>query len=114
MRGMMYFLILTLVLAVSLAVDGVKAVPNPVSDAEIVHFIAKGVGIKDVQVQIYDLSGREVFASGWVAGQTFEWNLMGDRGQLVANGVYLYIVAVRGFSENKLVQSKVKKLVVLR
>jgi hypothetical protein len=104
---------LTIGKAMPLQVDRVLSIPNPVRSGEV-RFTVEGRGIKDIQVQIYDLSGREVFSSGWVAGETFEWSLMSSHGQLVANGVYLYIVTVRGFDEGELVKSGVKKLVVLR
>ncbi|MCR4404508.1 MAG: PKD domain-containing protein [Candidatus Acetothermia bacterium] len=96
-----------------LKVERVRAFPNPARSREV-RFIAEGQGIKEVEVRVYDLSGREVFNSGWVAGPTFEWNLMGNRGRLVASGVYLYILAIRGFGRDELVQSGLKKLVILR
>lgn len=100
--------------ATPLRVDRVLSIPNPVRNGGSVRFLVEGQGIKGVQVRIYDLSGGEVFGSGWVAGETFEWNLMSNRGRVVANGIYLYIVTIRGFGEDKLVRSSVKKLVVLR
>jgi hypothetical protein len=105
---------LTIGQAMPLQVDRVLSFPNPVRDKDGVKFLVEGQGIKDIQLRVYDLSGREVFSSGWVMGQTFEWNLMSNRGQPVANGVYLYTVTVRGFSKDELVRSSVRKLVVLR
>jgi len=69
--------------------------------------------VKIIQVEIYDLAGKKVFASGTILGNTFEWHLQNNLGEVVANGVYLYIVTARGF-DGKLVRSEVKKLIVLR
>ena len=105
---------LTIGRAMPLRVERVLSIPNPVKSGDSVRFVADGRGIKEIKVQVYDLAGRQIFASGWVAGETFEWNLMSNRGRPVANGVYLYIVTVRGFGEGELIRSKAKKLVVLR
>jgi PKD repeat protein len=92
-----------------LRVKEVRSTPNPASSA--VRFIVIGEGIKEIQVQIYDLSGRMVFMSGWVENG-FVWHLQNNDGKRLANGVYLYIVTVRGFYGE--VISKVGKLVILR
>jgi PKD repeat protein len=96
-----------------LKVERILSFPNPVR-GQGVRFAIEGQGIKELQVRVYDLSGREIFNSGWVAGMSFEWKLFSSRGQPVANGLYLYVVAVRGFGRNEMVQSGVRKLVVLR
>jgi GH25 family lysozyme M1 (1,4-beta-N-acetylmuramidase) len=76
-------------------------------------FAAVGDGIASLQVELFDLSGRKVFDSGEVQGNTFIWNLQNNAGRWLANGVYLYVVRVRGFN-GELYVSEVKKLVVLR
>jgi PKD repeat protein len=96
-----------------LKVERILSFPNPVR-GQGVRFAIEGQGIKELQVRVYDLSGREIFNSGWVAGMSFEWKLMSSRGQPVANGLYLYVVAVRGFGKDEMAQSGVRKLVVLR
>jgi hypothetical protein len=69
-------------------------------------------GVKDFSVMIFDLSGRLVFRSDWVQNG-FTWNLLDSRGQPLANGVYLYVVRVRGF-DGREYASEVRKLVILR
>jgi len=76
-------------------------------------FVVEGTGITAIQVKIFDLSGKQVLNSGYVNGQAFEWHLMNDQGEAVANGVYLYLVTVRGY-DGQVITSQVKKLVILR
>ena len=78
-----------------------------------IRFEALGAGIEQIQVQVFNLAGAEIFNSGPVAGTTLEWNLLNDQGRIVANGVYLYIVTVKG-SDGKALRSEVEKLIVLR
>jgi hypothetical protein len=85
--------------------------PNPVRDRAL--FKAEGVGIESVRVLIYDLAGRNVFASGWQDGRTVEWDCTNDDGEILANGVYLYTMLVRGFGGTQK-KSPVGKLVLLR
>lgn len=99
--------------AMPLRVDHVLSIPNPVRSGDSVRFIVEGQGIEDIQVEIFDLSGRGVFSSGWVDGETFEWHLMNSQGEALANGVYLYMVRVRGF-DDRIITSRVMKLVILR
>lgn len=77
------------------------------------QFVAHGTGIQDMQVQIYGLGGNRVFDSGFVASNTLNWHGLNDNGTVVANGVYLYVVTVRGFN-GEIVRSEVNKLVILR
>jgi hypothetical protein len=99
---------------VPLAVRGIKVFPTPVSDAESVQFLVEGRAIRGLQVQVYDLDGRKVFTSPEIEGENrLSWNLLNDQGQTVANGVYLYLVTVRGFN-GEIYVSRVQKMVVLR
>lgn len=60
-----------------------------------------------------NLAGKRGFDSGFAAGKTLQWNLLNTKGSVVANGVYLYVVTVRGFDDTEL-KSEVHKLVILR
>jgi len=80
---------------------------------QVLSFIVEGVGIRSVEVEIFNLAGRRVFASGEGPGNRFEWRLQNDQGKVLANGVYLYVVTVRGFNE-RIIRSPVKKLVILK
>jgi len=94
------------------AVESVENVPNPIRDVHTTRFTVKGVGIEEICVNIYDQTGLLVFTSGWQANG-YDWHVESSDGETLANGVYLYVVAVRG--ENGEVQvTEVKKLVIFR
>lgn len=78
-----------------------------------VEFAIDGQGISSAQLEVFDLRGRNVFDSGEVQGNTFTWSLQNNAGQWLANGVYLYVVRVRGFNGEEYM-SEVRKLVILR
>jgi len=62
---------------------------------------------------VFNLAGQRVYESGFVPSSTLGWNLLNQRGERVANGVYLYVVTAKGF-DGVVIRSKAKKLVVLR
>ena len=66
-----------------------------------------------VELQIYDLAGQAVYASGPLQGRTLQWDLQNNAGQLVANGVYLYRLIVWD-AAGRVSYSPLKKLIVLR
>jgi parallel beta-helix repeat protein len=72
----------------------------------------QGQGIAGVQLQVYDLSGR-VVADQSASGASLRWNGLSSLGRTLANGVYLYVVTVKGY-DGKVVNSEVRKLVILR
>jgi len=92
--------------------DGNLLRPNPVREAPAV-FHVEGTDIAYISIDIYDLSGKRVFTSGWRGGNTVEWQLRNDEGELLANGIYLYIVQVKT-TDNEERRSSVRKLAVLR
>jgi hypothetical protein len=75
-----------------------------------IRFIATGHGIQDLQVQVYAITGKSIYQSGWQSNG-FTWTLDSQNGQHVANGVYLYTVTVRG-ENNKIVKTKLQKLII--
>jgi hypothetical protein len=78
-----------------------------------IEFAIDGQGVSSAQVEVFDLKGRKVFDSGEVQDNTFTWNLQNNAGQRLANGVYLYVVRVRGF-KGEVYVSEVRKLVIVR
>jgi hypothetical protein len=72
----------------------------------------EGRGIVSSELKLYNLSGQLVLdAQG--AGNRLSVATLDRNGRPLANGVYLYTVTVRGF-DGKVIQSEVKKLVLLR
>lgn len=72
----------------------------------------RGEGIESVQVQLFNLSGRKLIDQ-MSAGATLTVPLVNDEGQRLANGVYLYIVTVRGW-DGQIIRSEIRKLAILR
>lgn len=75
-------------------------------------FEAQGYNIEGVQVQVYNLSGKQVF-SAEAAGNSLSWNGLSSDGRRLANGVYLYVMTVKG-TYGDVVQTKVQKLAIVR
>jgi curli biogenesis system outer membrane secretion channel CsgG len=67
----------------------------------------------EIQLQIYDLSGRKVFDSGRVSGHALTWKAQNAVGEPVANGIYVYVVTARTL-DGRILKSEVKKLAILR
>jgi len=74
-------------------------------------FNVAGQGIENMSVEIFSLSGDQVFSQE-AAGTSLSWNQMTTTGAPVANGTYLYTVTVEGVGSS--VTSEVQKLVVIR
>jgi hypothetical protein len=75
--------------------------------------MADGQGIQEIQVQVFNLAGREVYNSGFVTGSKLYWNGLINDGRRLANGVYLYVITYRR-EDGTILRSEVKKLVILR
>ena len=71
-----------------------------------------GASVAGLSVQVYDLSGAAVFEKT-TSGTTLTFRGLSSDGQPLANGVYLYVITVRG-SDGQTLSSEVKKLVLLR
>ncbi len=96
-----------------LKVDSVFAHPNPVTVSDQMTFTVQGSGIEAIQVEVFDLSGHQVYQSGFVPGSSLIWRPVNQDGTLLANGVYLYLVSVRGGIDRQ-IYDKAKKMVILR
>lgn len=94
--------------SVPLSVRRVLAQPT----GSAMRFTAQGEGIAMTHVQVFALSGRLVYDSGSVLGTTVTWDLQSDRGQPLANGVYLYVITVQGYDGQ--ITRHVSKLVVFK
>ena len=77
-------------------------------------FSAQNTNTTHMQVEIYGLNGKLIHDSGEVRGTKLRWNLRDQNARPVANGVYLYVVTVRGPDGMTLLHSTVKKMIVLR
>jgi hypothetical protein len=93
-----------------LSLEAVLLMVNPTTHTTT--FVAHGDGITSMGVEIYDLNGQRIFSRE--TGRTrLVWNLSVQSGQPVANGVYLYVMTVRG-ANGETLRSEAKKLLILR
>jgi hypothetical protein len=82
--------------------------------SDSVQFQALGSGLQRIQVQVFDLNGKPVFDSGFVAGSRLVWNLSHSRGeQISVNGAYFYVLTAQGQAGN-VVRSGLRKLALIR
>jgi len=82
-------LVLTIGVLISLLVIGsTERDFTATSYADVIRFEAEGVAT--LQVQIFDLSGRELWDSGVVSGQMVDWDRTNEWGERLAYGAYLY------------------------
>lgn len=76
------------------------------------EFTVQGVGIAETVIELFTLAGTRIRQAA-ERGQSVTLTLADERGRILANGVYLYVVTVRGWDGREL-HSTVRKLVVLR
>jgi uncharacterized repeat protein (TIGR01451 family) len=79
----------------------------------VIRFRAQGMGIAEISVHVFNLAGNAVFVSSWQQGTELDWPALTGDGRPLANGVYLYVISVRGW-DGSLVRSRIQKLVILR
>ena len=91
------------------SLDGVRMLNLP----HRMFFTASGTGIEEIRVQVFNIQGQAVLDSGYRSGTTLAWNKRFANGQTLANGVYFYIVTVRGAGDQP-VRSEIKKFIVMR
>lgn len=91
---------------ISLSVAAIQAVATP----QAVYFRALGQGIKEIAVELFDLSGRAIYRSGWQKNNLF-WAYQTERAERVAPGVYLYSMSVKGY-DGTVIKTELRKLVV--
>ena len=81
--------------------------------SDSIEFVLNGLEAQASQLQVFDLAGGIIFTGSWVTSVRPRWNLLDNQGQPVPNGVYLYVIAARGFDEH-VRQIGPRKLVILR
>jgi hypothetical protein len=91
-----------------LTVTDVKALVT----AQALYLQVVGQGIKDWQVQIFDLRGKIIYASLWQSNG-WAWDLRDNHGLYVPGGVYFYVVTVRDW-QGEITKTRLKKLLIGR
>jgi hypothetical protein len=77
-----------------------------------VEFTVQGAGIAATTVELFTLAGARLLTAT-APGTHVVLGLVNDQGGALANGVYLYVVTVRGW-DGSVRRSEVRKLVVMR
>lgn len=77
-----------------------------------VNVTVHGSGISEIEVSVFNLAGAKVFDQA-ASGNTLEFKMMNNQGEILANGVYLYRIRVIGIN-GEIVRSGVRKLVILK
>jgi hypothetical protein len=94
------------------SVSTVLATPNPMRQGQAIHFMAEGTGIKETRVTVFTLHGQRVYDEQKPSHRLL-WNLQDAHHRPISNGVYLYVVQVKGLDGQRLV-TRVQKLVIAR
>lgn len=100
---------------IPLSVTKIGFSPNPMGREAQAALRVEGTGIEGLRLQVFDLSGRVVFdreTSNGLTSLVFDGLDQRTKAPL-ANGVYLYVVTVKGWN-GELVRAPVQKLVILR
>ncbi len=95
-------------LLVPLRVEGLQTTVR----AGQLYIEAQGIGIESLRLQLFDLRGSLVI-DRTRAGHALTIPLVTDTGRELANGVYLYVVTVRGF-DGHVMRTEIQKIVILR
>lgn len=90
----------------ALEIEAIELLPSYIVEQESVLFDVKGQGIQDIKIKVFNLEGEQVFESERVFGNLFEWKIRDNRGELLSNGFYSYIIEARGFKGEVLKSSK--------
>src|SRR5262249_15133430 len=79
--------------------------------ADSIYFLVAGHGaLKDLRIEVFDLRGKSVYMSEWQPNG-FAWHLEAKHGKHLLNGVYLYVVTVRG-QNGEVAKMKLQKVVI--
>ena len=86
--------------------------PNPVKDwAKIVVSHDRPETVLKIGVEVFDIAGRKIWSFSQSSVGDVNWDLMGNNGQKVKSGLYLYRVAIQ--TTNAEISSKTNKMIIV-
>jgi len=88
-----------------------KVKPVAMQTPSGIHFSVDALGVEELQVTIYDLSGQVILDANQ-QGNALSWHLLNNRSQRVSNGVYLYSVQAKLLG-GSWTRTQIKKIVVM-
>ncbi len=74
--------------------------------------LPSGLNAQEIEVQVFDLAGNVIFSTGMMHPNELRKQFLDARALQAPNGVYMYVVTVRG-EQNRNWRSEVKKLIIL-
>ena len=92
-------------------VKSFSASPNPIKSNQQVTFRAWGSQVDQVRVKVFNTVGAQVYDSNFQNGSTVSWNLVGNSGEKLSNGLYLFSVSAKIGGEIQ--NSGVRRLLVI-
>ena len=81
------------------------------NNTRAMSFAVEGFSATSMSMSVFDLNGN-VVASQRASGNSLAWNLRTNQGQVVANGVYFYVITAQ--SSDGMWQSEVRKIAIVR
>jgi len=69
--------------------------------------------VQALRVEVFDLSGRGIWASGWRPGTRLSWRFAAPPASVPANGLYVYVVTVKR-ADGRLLRLPPQKLLLMR
>jgi hypothetical protein len=75
-------------------------------------FVAQGQ-VASMNVEVFNLLGQKVYESGLSTGSALRWNLRTSAGAPLANGIYFYVVTLKG-ADGRVSHQLVKMALILR
>ena len=84
-----------LIVAGEFDVDRFYAAPNPFEDVVTFSFAGQGLA-ETFAVSVYDLAGRRLWTGEDANVLGIMWDGRNERGDLIANGAYVYVIAASG------------------
>jgi len=86
--------------------------PNPVKTrTNIIIQHDRPESVLNTKVEIFDISGREIWSFSQSSADNISWNLMANTGQKVKTGIYFYRVSIK--TTNSDFSSKTNKMLVV-
>jgi hypothetical protein len=89
-------LLLALLLVLPAAAGEPSVSVQVASYADTIRFTAQGTKVVQMRLEVFNLAGWRLYDSQYRLQTALDWPLIDERGERVADGVYLYVVSLKG------------------
>ncbi|OGF53197.1 MAG: hypothetical protein A2Z21_05525 [Candidatus Fraserbacteria bacterium RBG_16_55_9] len=76
-------------------------------------FFAQGQGLEALRAEVFTLDGERIYDSGFVPQETLHWRPRTQGSDPLANGIYFYLLTVRG-QDGRTISTEIRKFALLR